>query len=186
MAFPSAVVTEFKYHCNSSSIEDETLNMAAQSKSAGLTSVKNPYPRKPIQAKLTITAAARPATGQARLKTEIDSATLGSGGVATTCPFSIFTVGPVGALGESVPYGTLRLRASANLYRKAHPCGPVGASKRAAMISPPLSQSSDFPVWNRATVGACVPLVGRRLLKETMRRGSFCAPHTRAPCLTAN
>jgi hypothetical protein len=64
--------------------------MAAQSKNAGLTSLKTPYARNPIQAKLTIAAAARPATGQTRLKNEIDCATIGRsevkirGGIATT------------------------------------------------------------------------------------------------------
>jgi transposase InsO family protein len=43
---------------------------------------------------LTITAAARPANGQARLKNEIDCATIGSevkirGGVEPTCAFSM-------------------------------------------------------------------------------------------------
>jgi hypothetical protein len=99
--------------------------MAAQSKNAGLTSLKTPYPRNPIQ------AAARPATGQTRLKNEIDCATISRseakirGGIATTCAFCIFTVVLPGLWGKRVRYRTLGLPASSNLYKKARPCGPA-------------------------------------------------------------
>jgi hypothetical protein len=67
----------------------------------------------PFKLKLTITAAARPTSGQARLKNEIDCATIGRsevkirGGIATTCsglPLCTTAFFPQQPLGGYVKY----------------------------------------------------------------------------------